>query len=313
MDSISASTFSPTTTPTLSHNKNSHRIEKVMNVEKKYIADVDRLIPRPDIALEVLCLAQDSSSSVAELAKKIEHDPNMTANMLRMANSSYFGHMQEITSLKDIIVRLGLDMVKILAITSASAGILTSPQQAYDLEPRALWNHSHACAVLAEIIARYANLDNHYTIYTAALLHDIGKVVLNKPLLSACAAKKTDKKFSSILELERFMLQTDHARVGAALLAAWGLPESITIPVARHHSGGGIKPNRLDVKIISLANFLVESIGIRSLMPEDFHFDVDEFLRQNQESPDFSSFSANMASIMEEFFTRFTGADLILA
>ena len=284
-----------------------------MNVEKKYLADVDKLIPRPDIAIDVLTLAQDLGCSLADLAKKIEQDPNMTANMLRMANSSYFGHMKEISSIRDIIVRLGLDMVKILAITSASAGILTSPQKAYDLEPRALWNHSHACAILAEIIAKYAKLENYYTLYTAALLHDIGKVVLNKPLLSACAAKKTDKKISSTVELELFMLQTDHARVGAALLAAWGLPDSITIPVGRHHTGGGIKPNRLDVKIVSLANFLVESIGIRALMPEDFHFNVDEFLRQNQESPEVSSFSANMASIMEEFFHRFCSTDLLLA
>jgi putative nucleotidyltransferase with HDIG domain len=311
MDTANASF--PRATLALSQKTNSHSMGNVMNVEERYIADVDRLIPRPDIALDVLCLAQDSSSSVAELAKKIEQDPNMTANMLRMANSSYFGHMKEIASLQDIIVRLGLDMVKILAITSASAGILTSPQEAYDLEPRALWNHSHACSILAEIIARYAKLENHYTVYTAALLHDIGKVVLNKPLLAACAVRKTDKKFSSLLELERFMLQTDHARVGAALLAAWGLPDSITIPVARHHSAGGLKPNRLDVKIVSLANFLVESIGIRSLMPADFHFNVDEFLRQNQGSPEVSSFSANMASIMEEFFNRFSGTDMILA
>jgi putative nucleotidyltransferase with HDIG domain len=284
-----------------------------MNVEKKYIADVDRLIPRPDIAIDVLSMAQDSGCSIADLAKKIEQDLNMTANMLRMANSSYFGHMKEISSIRDIIVRLGLDMVKILAITSASAGILTCPQKAYDLEPRALWNHSHACAILAEIIAKYAKQENYYAVYTAALLHDIGKVVLNKPLLSACAAKKTDKKFSSTIELEHFMLQTDHARVGAALLAAWGLPDSITIPVGRHHTGGSIKPDRIDVKIVSLANFLVESIGIRSLMPESYQFDVNEFLRQNQESPDVSNFRTNMASIMEEFFSRFTGTDLIFA
>jgi len=284
-----------------------------MNVEKKYIADVDRLIPRPDIAIDVLSMAQDSGCSIADLAKKIEQDLNMTANMLRMANSSYFGHMKGISSIRDIIVRLGLDMVKILAITSASAGILTCPQKAYDLEPRALWNHSHACAILAEIIAKYAKVENYYAVYTAALLHDIGKVVLNKPLLSACAAKKTDKKISSTVELEHFMLQTDHAKVGAALLAAWGLPDSITIPVGRHHTGGGIKPDRIDVKIVSLANFLVESIGIRSLMPESYQFDVNEFLRQNQESPDVSNFRTNMASIMEEFFSRFTGTDLIFA
>ena len=284
-----------------------------MDIAEKYIVGVDRLIPRPDLALEVLKIAQDAGGTVADLAKKIEQDPNLTANMLRMANSSYFGHMREISSIQEIIIRLGYDMVKILAITSASAGILTSPQEAYHLEPRTLWNHSHACAILAGIIARYAGLENNYTVYTAGLLHDIGKVVLNKPLLAACAANRTDNKFSSILDLEHFMLHTDHARVGRALLAAWGLPDSITEPVGGHHATEWGKAAPLPVRIVSLANFLVESIGIRSTLPDVYLFNVEEFLRENQPLPDVPNFMTVMGRIMEEFFSRFGETDLILA
>ncbi len=59
-----------------------------MDIEKQYIEDVDKLIPRPDIALDVLALAQDSSTAIEGIAKKIEQDPNLTANMLRMANAA---------------------------------------------------------------------------------------------------------------------------------------------------------------------------------------------------------------------------------
>jgi putative nucleotidyltransferase with HDIG domain len=284
-----------------------------MNIEKKFIVDIDKLIPRPDIALDVLTKAQNLSCSADDLTEKIEQDPNLTANMLRMANSSYFGHMREISSIRDIIVRLGYDMVKVLAITSASAAILSSPQEAYDLEPRELWNHSQACAILAEIMAKNAGLENTYTVYTAALLHDIGKVILNRPLLAACAGKKERTKFSSIIELEHFMLQTDHARVGKALLDAWGLPEAITIPVGSHHREEGHQTSPAGASIVSLANFLVESIGIRATIPDSYIFDVDQFLLQNQNLPEVPNFKTNMASIMDDFFSRFSGGEMIYA
>jgi len=279
-----------------------------MGAEQKYIQDIDKLVPRPDIALDVLQLAHDVRGNIAEMAKKIETDPSLTANMLRLANSAYFGHMREITSVKEIIVRLGLETVKMIAITGASVGLMKSPQQAYNLEPGSLWQHSHATAVLSTIIAKYADIEDSSSIYTASLLHDIGKVVLNRPLQIAISNNKNlGRKFRTLIELEMYLLGTDHAKVGMALLRKWGLPEDICLPVGFHHPQKHAKEEELlSVRIVSLANFLVESIGIRSLMPESFHFNVQEFLDQNQELPEVPNFQENMEKIINRFFYQFT-------
>ena len=120
-----------------------------MDVAQEYIKDVEKLAPCPEIALDVLSIAHESDCSIPTLAGKIEKDPNLTATMLRMANSAYFGHMKKINSVTDIIVRLGLETVKILAITSASVGVLRSPQEAYCLDPGAV--ELMAPAEIAEI------------------------------------------------------------------------------------------------------------------------------------------------------------------
>lgn len=280
-----------------------------MGSEKKYIKDVDRLIPRPDIALEVLQMAHDTQCSIPEMAHRIEMDPNLTANMLRLANSAYYGHMREIKSVKDIILRLGLETVKIIAITGASAGLMKSPQQAYNLDPGSLWHHSHATAILSTIIAKYAKIKEFGSIYTASLLHDVGKVILNRPLqLAISNNKRPDRKFNSLVELEQCLLDTDHAKVGMALLQKWGLPDDVTVPVGFHHTQQGKEAEQINVKIVTLANFLVESIGIRSVLPENFTFNVQDFIDQNQELPEVPSFQENMEKIIDEFFYQLNQA-----
>ncbi|HFQ79790.1 MAG TPA: HDOD domain-containing protein, partial [Desulfobacterales bacterium] len=82
-----------------------------MSNEEEFIKGVDKLIPRPDIALEVMTLANETECPIQSLSQKIKQDPSLMANMLKMANSAYFGHMQEINSITDIIVRLGVDTI----------------------------------------------------------------------------------------------------------------------------------------------------------------------------------------------------------
>lgn len=277
-----------------------------MEVAKEYIKDVESLAPCPEIALDVLSIAHESECSIPKLAAKIEKDPNLTANMLHMANSAYFGHMKEINSISDVIVRLGLESVKLIAITSASVGVLKSPQQAYGLETGRLWEHSYATAILASIIARYANSKDTAAIYTAGLLHDIGKVLLNRPLELESYNHEERDPAVHVVNYEHQLLHTDHAKVGMALLEQWGVPEVITIPVGFHHSEEQPEKEQMSSDIVRLANFLVNNTTLGSEEEsEDFFFDVLAFEDQKEGLPHISGFDEHMRNIIEEFIDKF--------
>ncbi|MBA3014761.1 MAG: HDOD domain-containing protein [Proteobacteria bacterium] len=280
-------------------------------IANNFIKDIDRLIPRPDIALDVMSLANQSECDIAGLCRKINQDPSLMANMLRLANSAYFGHMKEISSIRDIIVRLGLDSVRMIAITSASAGILKTPQEAYNLEPGALWRHSHATALLAVLIGRHAKIDGLSSLYSAGLLHDVGKIILNRHLQVESMNRGGINDYPTMLALEKALLHTDHAKVGIALLHKWGLPEAIIDPVGSHHNLSACQYH-LPRQIIYLANHLAESIGIPSGDAENSIYLVKESYETAADGlPEIPGFTENMETIINLFYEQFTGASTL--
>lgn len=281
-----------------------------MTIEHELIKSVDKLIPRPDIALDVMTLANQSDCDITSLAKRINQDPSLMANMLRMANSAYFGHMKEIHSIRDIVVRLGLDTVKMIAITSASSGILKSPQEAYNLEPGSLWRHSHGTALLSAIIGRFAKVDVTSSLYSAALLHDVGKIILNRQLQIETMNQGSVGEYASLVALENALLHTDHAKVGMALLQKWGLPESITQPVGAHHNLDACK-GHLSCQIVYLANHLIESIGIHGSDAENYFYKVKEGYEAAEGLPEIPAFLDNMEAIMGLFYEQFNEASTL--
>ncbi|MEW6595020.1 MAG: HDOD domain-containing protein [Thermodesulfobacteriota bacterium] len=276
-----------------------------MNVEQEYIRDIEKLAPCPQVALDVLAIAHEHDCSISVLAEKIERDPNLTANMLQMANSAYFGHMKKISSVNDIIVRLGIESVKIIAITSASVGLLKSAQEAYALTSGQLWQHSYATAILASIIGRYAKVKDSPSLYTAALLHDIGKMVLNRPLQIESYNHPEVPAETPLLVREQQLLHTDHARVGMALLEKWGLPEAVFVPVGMHHTLDQPQAQRVPAKVIHLANALVHLTSIDEEAEGDFFFDVLAYEDRKESLPEVPHFEENMRIIIEEFVEKY--------
>ncbi len=282
-----------------------------MKVEEEYIKNVDKLIPCPEISLAILKLAHEDDCNISTLSQNIEKDPTLTANMLKMANSAYFGHMKKIQSITDIIVRLGMETVKLIAITSASAGMLSASQKAYNLASGALWRHSYATALLASIICRHAKVGDEPSLYTAALLHDIGKVVLNKHLQREILNAEEPEPGTTIINYERSFLHTDHAKVGKALLEKWGLPESISQPVGDHHNLNNDANEPLPSRIIRLANILAEQMGFHSLEDTSPLKEIKEFLNEEQEWPEVPNFVDNRETIINEFFVKYNETETI--
>jgi len=272
-----------------------------MGVEQDFIKDVDKLVPRPDIALDVLQLAYGEDCDFNVLSSTIETDPSLTANMLQLANSAYFGHMRKISSIHDIIIRLGLESVKLIAITSASIGLLKNPQDAYNLDAAGLWQHSQATAILSSIIGRYAKVKDGSAVYTAALLHDIGKVVLNRPLQIALSNNTSQGDSLSFIELENKLLETDHAKVGMFLLEKWGLPAAITVPVGFHHHFEKALIHKRSTLVVYLANALVEGMGFKA--SEEETTDIDDIVDERIYSA-VPGFHKNMETIIDEFYDQ---------
>jgi putative nucleotidyltransferase with HDIG domain len=280
----------------------------MIDVAAEYVKDVEKIAPCPEVALDVLSMAHAPDCSIPKLSEKIEQDPGLTANMLQMANSAYFGHMKKITSVKDIIVRMGVDAVKIISITSASVGLLRSPQAAYALGRGELWRHSFAVAILANIIARYAKARDTSAIYTAGLLHDVGKVILDRPLQLESYNRSEHDEEVALLTVERRLLHTDHAEVGMALLEKWGLPEAVSVPVGLHHDLTQPQSKRLGSKIIYLADQLVHLTEYDAGSAGDFFFDVLAYERLKGELPEVPNFECNMRLIIEEFVDKYHDA-----
>lgn len=280
----------------------------MIDIAAQYIKDVEAIAPCPEVALDVLSMAHELDCSIPQLSEKIEQDPGLTANMLRMANSAYFGHMKNITSVKDIVARLGMDAIKIIAITNASAGLFSSPQAAYALGRGELWRHCVAVAVLAKIIARHARAGDTAAIYTAGLLHDVGKVILNQPLQMESYSRDEGDGQADLLTLERRLLHTDHAEVGMALLKKWGLPEAVFVPVGLHHDLTRPQSKKLGVKIIYLANRLVHLSEYDADDPENFFFDVLAYEGMKGELPEVPNFANNLRLIFEEFVDKYHDA-----
>jgi putative nucleotidyltransferase with HDIG domain len=277
-----------------------------MNIEEEYIKNVEELPSCPDIAFEVLMMAQDVECDFRKLADKINRDPNLTANMLRMANSVIYGYMKKISSVKDMLVRLGLENVKLIAINSASSTLLKPAKEAYGLAYGALWRHSYATAVLASIIGRYAEVGNGATLYTAALLHDVGKVILDRPLQIEILNREPPERAMKFVDFEDYILHTNHAKVGMALLESWGLPDDICIPVGYHHIRDMSVQADVNTKIVYLANLLIENMGLLLTDPEMYDFNVRDQVDPAEIMQDVPNFAGNKEFIIDTFFEKYS-------
>lgn len=198
------------------------------------IKDVPTL---PAAAAEALRLAQNPNTAPAALTKAVECDPGLTANILRMANTAAYGGPRQIKSVKEAILRLGLRRIAALAAAAGAAPTVHKEIRGYGLPPGALWLHSLAVAVGAVKATEVVGMKTPDFLFTAALLHDVGKLVLGGPA-GVDAAPLTilaEKENIPFDEAERRVLGVDHAEVGAALLAHWNLPDEIVEAVHRHH------------------------------------------------------------------------------
>jgi putative nucleotidyltransferase with HDIG domain len=198
----------------------------------KRIQDLPSL---PVVVMELLTTMEQEDIDIHLLAGKITLDQSLTAKTLRLANSSFYGMQSKVTSIQQAIAVLGFHSIRTLVTACSVAGsIAPLPGSRFDFQ--GFWRHSVATAVAAKALAPRLR-QNAETAFTAALLHDLGTLVLATrfPLQYEEALAWRRAHDSSTAEAERAVFGLDHAVVGSALAAYWKFPQAIQGAVAGHH------------------------------------------------------------------------------
>jgi putative nucleotidyltransferase with HDIG domain len=202
-----------------------------------FIDKVRHLPPAPRVIPELMKLLRETDVDSSKVVKLISFDPALTANVLRMCNSAYFAASTPTADLQEAVTRLGFQQVYQLVTVASGARLLAPAQKGYGLDQGELWKHSIASGVAAQVIARQLG-DDENVVFTAALLHDIGKIILAQSLENVYfkLLKETETNQHSLLEAEQKLLGVQHAEVGGRLLTRWRFAPNMVSAVWFHHS-----------------------------------------------------------------------------
>ncbi len=227
------------------------------------ISDVRSFPSMSGVAVKILKLIDDPESTASKIEDLLRYDSGITANILKLTNSAYFGLPAKIGSVRQAVVLLGWKRLGKLVMTSCVNAILDKRVPGYDLPAGELWRHSIAVSVAAELLAKELGIPADDEIFTAALLHDLGKLVLCNYVKEDFQAIETAAGEGIPFQAaERQVLGTDHAEVGGRLLENWSFPDPLVKSVRWHHEPDASEETSTIIDLVHVANVLCLMIGI---------------------------------------------------
>ncbi|MEZ6085929.1 MAG: HDOD domain-containing protein [Phycisphaerae bacterium] len=220
--------------------------------------------PLPDTALKLMKIMSDPKSTLDEIVGTIKYDQAVTSEVLKLCNSAYFGLSRKVTSLEDALVCLGTAKVLQMVMSVHTNNMLAQEQQGYGLDPGILWKHSVAVALASSQFAQKLKLPDSNLAFTAGLLHDIGKVILNEHVAEEFVeiVRLVTDEHLAFVEAERRVLGFSHEEVGAMMAEKWKLPDPIVRCIRYHHAPSDLEPHDPLVDAIYLANCVCLLFGI---------------------------------------------------
>ena len=230
---------------------------------KKIIQQIQSLRPIPAILHKVLAVTEDPDSSIKDLIRLIDHEPAITANLLRTCNSAYMGLPVKIDSVQQAVSMLGMQRVVELIMTDNLSVNMMASQKGYNLKKGDLWKQSVAAAMVARSLAERRDLFGLPAIYTAALLKDIGKVILHEYVEEKWGKieKFLDTQSNSFIEAERENLGIDHAVLGGMIAKEWNFSPHMIYMIENHHLTEPEARNDPATSTLYLADMVAMMVG----------------------------------------------------
>jgi putative nucleotidyltransferase with HDIG domain len=229
----------------------------------RILENLKSLEPLPQVALRVLALSDDPDASPNDLAGVIKTDPGITAKVLKLANSSYYGFQRKIESLEQAGNLLGTQRLFNLVLTSCAGRYFRTLGGCDEATAQRLWERSVLNAVTASLLARLHGGVDRNRAYTAGLLQDIGALVIARfapecgAELGAARARGEDP-----IAVEQRVLGIQHAEIGARLAERWGFPEVLIDTLRHHHSPESAETDPLLASFCHLAESITSALDL---------------------------------------------------
>ncbi len=235
-----------------------------MSYREEIIEQVNLLPPIPHVAMKLSVLLNDPEVDVNDLVDTVKYDPGLTARLIVMSNSAYLGGAGSITSLKEALVRLGTKQVYMFVVSTSVQPMMNNSLDGYGLTDGEMWRKSIVTAAAAEALEAKLGGSQRETIFTAAILHDIGKLVMDSFVLreSGPLSQGAHCGKSPFEHQETELLGINHNEAGARLLRQWGLPEEFVSVALWHHDPDIAERDRHLVDVVHLADSVCMSLGL---------------------------------------------------
>lgn len=226
-------------------------------------AQVRTVASLPVVFEKINRIANDPSASLGMVSSVIADDVGLSARLLKLVNSAYFGFPSRVENVTQACVVVGIRQIRQLVLATSVVEVFKSVSPDV-LNMRSFWLHSTGCAMASRLIAMTCGTQDLENFFVAGLLHDVGRLVMLQAMAEETGeliAMAYDQE-ALTHELERAAFGFTHAEVGGELLKIWGVPPSLVDAVSRHHHLGGGRSSQLEASAVHLADIIVHALGI---------------------------------------------------
>jgi HD-like signal output (HDOD) protein len=254
----------------------------IENFRQKVEETISFLPPLPTVVAELMAVLSGDDYNPNTVGKIVSKDPSMAMNVLKIANSAFFGLPQQVTTVEHAVRMLGSREITYLCLSCGASRSLRPPKGVETVDLQRFWRHSVATGTIAKILAQKFVLGRWDNLYLAGLIHDVGAVVLDRFRHDVYAEvlDLTQKENVSALEAEERIMGASHDVVGGWLMEKWQLSNAfVEAASCHHHIDMASEENRTLVAVVALANALARLTmhGFDGNMSGEFVQDSEAF------------------------------------
>lgn len=227
-------------------------------------ATIEKLRPIPQTALKIIRMFKSGLRDISDITQELSKDQVLSGQTLKLCNSALFAGGTKIDSLKEAVLLLGEDiLIKSVVTAAVNTYFNQTKVSGYSLCKGGLFFHAIAVASLAETIALKTKKADEKSAYTAGLLHDIGKVVLDQYVADSSPLffRNLNKKKQNFFEAEKKLLGITHSEAGAILARKWNFSQGLLDVIQLHHTPELAKQQKALIFTVYLADLLIEKFS----------------------------------------------------